>query len=428
MHIFLKSFGCATNLADSEVLAGCLAKAGHAIVQSVSAADLVLYNTCAVKGPTENRMIEALKRVPKEKKLVVSGCLPLINFDRLQAEVRFDGIAGPAAGSQIVSIVDRVGEGRKVVELQSSLDAKPSLSLPQWRRDPIISVVPVSYGCLGSCAYCCVVHARGKLRSYPVSEIIDRFHEDLTKGAREFWVTAEDVGCYGQDIGTNLAELLRSLCDIEDDFKIRVGMMTPSSIVGFHEDLARAFEDERIFKFLHLPVQSGDDEVLRLMRRFYTTSDFVKLVEGFRAVIPNLTISTDVICGFPGESEEAFGRTLRLLEKIKPDIVNVSKFFPRPRTAAADMHDGLVSPPAVRRRASMVSSLAQRISYEKNHDWIGSVADVLVDEAGKVPGTWISRNSSYKPIVVKSRLKLLGETLRVRIVRAFPTYLEARRL
>jgi len=426
MHIFLRSFGCATNLADGEVLAGCLAAGGHKIVQSISAADLVVYNTCAVKGPTENRVIEALKRVPKEKRLIVSGCLPLINLGRLKAEVRFDGIVGPAAGERIVSIVDHVAEGQSIVSLEASLNAKPPLSLPRLRLSPVISVVPIGYGCLGKCAYCCVVNARGRLRSHPISEIVSRFQADVAKGTKEFWITAEDTGCYGRDIGATLTELLHSLCAIEGDFKIRVGMMTPSSITGFGEELAKMFESEKIFKFLHLPVQSGDDQVLKLMHRSYAQTEFVKLVEGFRTAIPNITLSTDVICGFPGEDEEAFEGTLRLIERTKPDVVNVSKFFPRPRTAAAEMKKTFVPLATVKRRASTVSSLARKLSRERNEKWIGWVGEVLIDEVGKVPGTWIGRNLWYKPVVVKSTRRLLGEKLIVEIAGAFATYLEAR--
>jgi len=174
MQVFVKSFGCSTNLADGEILAGCLAKAGHEQVNDVSVADVIIYNTCAVKGPTENRMIEVLKRVPKNKKLIVAGCLPLINFERLRSQVRFDGIVGPAAGEKIVEVVEHVMNGERIIALKEATNAKPSLNLPRLQFNPAISIVPISYGCLGSCTYCCVVFARGHLRSYSIQEIIER--------------------------------------------------------------------------------------------------------------------------------------------------------------------------------------------------------------------------------------------------------------
>ncbi|MGB9778404.1 MAG: radical SAM protein, partial [Candidatus Bathyarchaeales archaeon] len=257
MKVFVKSFGCSTNLADGEVLAGCLAEAGYQIVDSSSAADVLIINTCAVKEPTENRMIEILKRVPANKKLVVAGCLPLINFERLCREVRFDGVVGPAAGNMIIDAVGRVLNGEKVVALNGTVNAKPNLNLPHIFSNPIVSIIPISYGCLGSCAYCCVVFARGNLRSYGIQEIVERVKSDLAMGVREFWLTSQDTACYGRDIGTNLAELLWALCDIEGDFKIRVGMMTPNMALGILENLIQAFKNDKVFKFVHLPIQSG---------------------------------------------------------------------------------------------------------------------------------------------------------------------------
>jgi len=420
--VFLKSFGCSTNLADGEVMAGCLADAGFKLVDSVADAEVVIYNTCAVKGPTENRMIDLLKKVPRGKKLLVVGCLPLINFDRLRREVRFDGVAGPALGEKIVDIVNAVLRGEKVLALENAEKAKPSLSLPRIRVNPVVGIIPISYGCLGSCAYCCVVFARGRLRSYSVKEIVERVKADLAEGVREFWLTSQDTACYGRDIGTNLAELIMAVCAVEGDFKIRVGMMTPNRALDILEGLIEAYKDGKVFKFVHLPVQSGDDIILERMRRFYTVADFKKIVDAFRGAFPKITIATDVICGFPGEDEKAFEKTLRLIEEVKPDIVNTSKFFARPRTPAANMPD-LVQLPEIKRRSAALSSLAYKIAMERNREWIGWEGEVLIDEAGKVAGSWMGRNFAYKPIVVKSGENLLGKVVRVKIYDASATHL-----
>jgi threonylcarbamoyladenosine tRNA methylthiotransferase CDKAL1 len=423
IHVFVKSYGCSANLADGEVLEGCLANAGYELARSASTANVVIFNTCAVKGPTENRVVEALKRAPREKKVIVAGCLPLINFERLLREVRFDGAVGPAAGGEIADVVRRVVADEKVVALDGALTAKPDLSLPQLRSNPVVSVLPVSYGCLGSCAYCCVVFARGRLRSYSVADVAERVRRDLTAGAKEFWVTSQDTACYGRDVGTNLAALLKVLCAVEGDFRVRVGMMTPNLVADILEDLLEAFRSEKVFKFVHLPVQSGDDAVLRLMRRFYTVQEFRKVVDAFRAVFPEVTVATDVICGFPGETREAFANTLKLIGEVKPDIVNVSKFFARPGTVAAEMRGGVVEPAEIKRRSAEAARLVKRVSLERNQRWVGWSGAVLVDEKGKVPGSWIGRNFAYKPVVVKSSENLLGETLRVKVEKAFATHL-----
>lgn len=425
MQVFIKSFGCSANLADGEVLAGCLAKAGYKLVDFVKEADVIIYNTCAVKGPTENRMIEVLKRVPVDKKLIVAGCLPLINFERLSAFVRFDGAVGPAAGEIIVDAVERVLKGEKPLILKETLQAKPRLDLPRVRLNPLISIVPINYGCLGSCAYCCVIFARGHLRSCSIKEIVDKVNCDLAAGVREFWLTSQDIGSYGRDIGTNLAELLRALCALDADFKVRVGMMTPNMVMDILDELIEAYRNEKIFKFLHLPLQSGDNQILRRMRRLYSVEDFKKIIKSFKDAIPQITIATDVICGFPGEDDDAFKRTMQIIEEVKPDIVNVSKFFARPRTLAAKMHDEFVPRQEIKLRSSAVAKLSRQVALENNSRWLGWKGTIFIEEKGKKRNSWVGRNFAYKPIAIESAEDLFGKNLKVEVVKAFSTHLEA---
>jgi MiaB-like tRNA modifying enzyme len=424
MRIHVKSFGCSTNVADGEVISGCLSQAGFDLTDSVLEADVVVYSCCAVKGPTEDRMIELLKRVPQGRKVVVAGCLPLTSFDRLQSEVRFDAVVGPAAGSEIAGVVKRVLAGDHVVALENALAAKPLLSLPRVRKSLVVSLVPIGYGCLGSCAYCCVVFARGRLRSCSIGQIVEKVKGDLASGAREFWLTSQDTACYGRDLGTNLAALLKSVCDVEGDFRVRVGMMTPNFALDMLDELVDAFKDDKVFKFLHLPVQSGDDVVLRSMNRCYTVQEFKHIVKGFKQALPDVTLATDVICGFPGETKQAFDNTLRLIGEVKPDIVNVSKFFGRPGTAAAGMPDQTVAI-ETKRRSAEAAKLAKQTSLERNQRWLDWTGEILIDEKGKIPNSWIGRNFAYKPVVLKCNEILLGKTLQVKVTKSFSTHLTA---
>ncbi len=164
--------------------------------------------------------------------------------------------------------------------------------------------------------------------------------------------------------------------------------------------------------------------MLKRMQRFYTIEDFNQIVAKFRKAIPNITIATDVICGFPSETAEAFERTLHLVEKVKPDIVNVSKFFPRPDTPAEKL-EPKIQPSEIKERSKKMTELVRRIALEKNKAWIDWKGRILIDEKGKKPGSWIGRNFAYKPIVVKSRESLLGRIVNVHVVKAFQTYLEA---
>ena len=419
-RVYVKSFGCSANLADGEVIAGCLSEAGFELVEDPEDAEFLVYNTCAVKSPTENRIVDSLRKAPKDRRLIVTGCLPVINFERLENEVEFDGVTGPAPGALIVDVLGRVAAGEKVVSLGEVSGS--GLCLPRVPVNPVVSVVPINYGCLGDCSYCCVRFARGRLRSNPVDEVVERVGRDLASGVKEFWLTSQDTACYGKDIGTNLADLLSRVCEVEGDFFVRVGMMNPDHVLGMLDELVEAYKHEKVFKFLHLPVQSGDDTVLGLMNRRYTVDEFRRVVDAFRRQVGRLTLSTDVICGFPGESKEAFEQTKRLVAEVQPDIVNVSKFFARPKTPAERLVP--LHPKELNRRSRELAELSRRISFEKNKAWMSWEGTVLFDEKGK-EGSWMGRNFAYKPVVVKTRECLLGKFVQVRVVEVFSTYLEA---
>jgi threonylcarbamoyladenosine tRNA methylthiotransferase CDKAL1 len=426
MQVFVRSFGCSANTADSEVLSGCLVNGGFELATSESTANIVIYNSCAVKGPTEDRIISALKQIQSNTKIVITGCLPLISLERLKREVRFDALLGPSVGKNIVQIVKRVVNGETIIDLDSAATSNPELDLPRIQTNPIISIVPINYGCLGSCSYCCVVHARGHLRSCSIDRIVDRIKKDADSGFQEFWLTSQDTASYGREIGTNLAELLKAVTAVEGNFHVRVGMMTPNLIHPFLSDLVDAFRSEKVFKFVHLPVQSGDDEVLRRMRRFYTAAEFKETVAAFRNEFSQITLSTDVICGFPGETIDAFENTIHLIKDIKPDIVNVSKFFARPKTAALSMSAESVTKSEINSRSAEMAKLAKQVALERNQAWANWEGEVFVDEIGKVEGSWVGRNFAYKPVSILSSENLLGKIVQVKILKTFSTHLSSR--
>jgi MiaB-like tRNA modifying enzyme len=426
MHtIFIKNYGCSSNTADGETLAGCLKQAGYTLTTNQTQADLIIYNTCAVKGPTENHIINDIKQTPKNKKIILTGCLPKINLERLTREVPFDAATGPAAGEQIINIVKQVLEGQKIIALTTSKE-KPPLTLPKLQTNPIISIIPINFGCLGNCSYCCVVHARGHLQSYTIPQITQRIQTDHNAGCQEFWLTSQDTASYGKDIQTNLVQLLHATNKLTGNFYIRIGMMTPNLVIPIQTQLIDAFKNPKIFKFIHLPLQSGDNTTLATMNRFYTANDFQTTIQTFKDEFPNLTLATDVIVGFPGETTQAFNNTLTLLKKTQPDIINISKFFARPKTPAWHIKEGLVDNEEIKHRSNLTSEIAKKISTERNKKWLGWSGEVLVDEKGKKTDSWISRNFAYKPIVLKSTTSLIGKTLQVEITETSPTYLSGK--
>ncbi len=424
--IHIKTYGCSSNTADTQTIAGVLKQAGYTLTDNEADADLIIYNSCAVKGPTENRIINDIKHAPAGKKIIVTGCLPKISFERLQKETHFEAAVGPAPGEKILQIIKQVLNGSQGIVDLAPLKELPPITLPKTRKNPAVSIIPINTGCLGSCAYCCVVQARGKLRSYSVPDIVKRVQTDYAEGAKEFWLTSQDTASYGRDIKTDLAALLCAVGNIEGDFRVRVGMMTPNLVTEIQERLVGAFENQKIFKFLHLPVQSGDNSVLKGMRRFYTAEEFKATVEVFREAFPDLTLATDVIVGYPGESEEAFENTRKLLREVQPDVTNVSKFFARPKTAALKIREGLVDKEETKRRSTIAAELAKELAAKRNSCWVGWSGDVLFDEQGKIEGSWVGRNFAYKPIAVKCSEFLLGKTVKVEVTEACGTYLKGK--
>jgi len=421
--VFIESYGCPSNRADGELMERALLEAGYQVIRDRTSADFLIYNTCAVKTPTENRMIYLLKNIENPERLVITGCLPAINLKRLKEEIECAAIAGPSTGSQIVQILETVKRGSKWVAVDCQQGLEPLLPSPHPGR--LISIVPVSYGCLGHCRYCCVKAARGELRSHSVDEIGERVTKDIEGGSKEIWLTGQDLGCYGRDIGTTLPELLDRISKIEGEFRVRVGMMNPQHISRIEEELIDSFRSDKIFKFLHIPVQSGDDRILEEMGRVYSTEEFKRIVSRFREKMEKITIATDVICGFPGEDREAFENTYRLLKEIRPDVLNISRFFPRPKTPKQEGER--VSAQEKKRRSRRLTELFREIALTQNRRWIGWEGEALIDET-REDGVSIGRNFAYRPIVINGADDSLGRYLKIRVYEAGTYHLLGREL
>lgn len=336
MKIYASVYGCPSNIADCEMALGLLLEAGFEIADSTEEAGVNIIFTCIVKTPTEQRMIQKIQQLTKTNKpLIVAGCMTKTSQRMIEKINPGASLLGPDSIENIADVVRAAADGKKVIFVGD--ERKTKVGLPRVRKKENVGIVPISIGCSSDCSYCAVKFARGKLKSYSVDKIVEDVEKFVGDGCKEIWLTSQDNGCYGLDISTNLAELLKKVCVVEGEFKIRVGMMNPTHIKNFVDELIEAYKDDKVMKFLHLPVQSGSDKVLRAMKRGYVVADFEKMVERFREETPNLFLSTDVIVGFPGETEEDFQGTVELIKKIKPDKVNISKFGARRGTEAAKM-------------------------------------------------------------------------------------------
>jgi len=339
--VWVKTFGCAHNQSDSEYMAGQLAAYGYRVILAdaeAADADAWVVNTCTVKGPSQDAMSTLLRKAHEASKpIVVAGCVP--QGDRRLRELEGVSVLGVSQIDRVVEAVEETIKGNVVHMLKKK--ALPRLDLPKVRRNRFVEIVPLSTGCLGSCTYCKTKHARGELGSYDPSALVDRVRVAVADGeVREIWLSSEDTGAYGRDIGTNLPSLLRLLIrelPLDGRVMLRVGMTNPPFILEHLPAIAACLRDPRVFAYLHVPVQSGSDEVLRRMNREYTASEFRRVCDTLLAEVPGLEIATDIICGFPGETEADHEATLALLRHYRFGHTHVSQFYPRPGTPAARM-------------------------------------------------------------------------------------------
>jgi MiaB-like tRNA modifying enzyme len=403
----MEGYGCSLNRADSAFLRGFLREKKFKISE-LKDADFILLNACGVKEQTETKMLKrakellALKR--KAAKLCVYGCLAKI------------------CPEKIMQISGEILLAKNPAELSGFFDFAAGDEL--YGYEPIeesktIGIIPIATGCLGKCTYCCVRNARGKLKSMKPERVNEIFRKILT-GKNEIWLTAQDLGAYGKDIGSSLPELLELLLKNKGDYRIRLGMMNPKFLAEFYPQFKKQFRDERIFKFLHIPVLAGSDKILKSMGRDYSAADFFRLVRKIKKDFPNATISTDIIVGFPGETENDFKKTLELVKKTRPDIINISRFGARPNTPAEKMR-GQLHGRIKKERSRALSALHLEISREINKKFIGKKMKILIDERGP-KGKLIGRTDNYKAVVVE-RGKL-GRFANVKITSAEATYLK----
>ena len=381
---------------------------GHDIVGGERDADAHVLVTCTVVETTERKMVRRMSELAAlEKPLIVAGCMASAQRERVLATVPRAKVLPPRKWPQIV---DLLGAGTVCGDRSADIESQ-SIG---WHD----AIIPIAQGCAGRCTYCITRVARGQVASSPTSAILDQVRRHVERGVREIKLTGQDAAAYGRDTGTTLASLLHAVVELPGDFRVRVGMADPLTVLPICEDLVEAYASEKVFKFLHLPVQSGDDAILESMRREYTVAEFETIVRTFRRAYPRLTLSTDIIVGFPGETEEQFDRTMDLIERVRPDIVNVTRFSARAGTPAARMPNPVVGW-RTKERSRRLTRLRFEIAREIGERFVGEEVEVLLTEPGKGT-TVLARTSEYRQVVLPGPLPL-GAFARVRIEEARAT-------
>lgn len=417
--IWIRTWGCSHNNSDGEYMAGQLAAYGYKITDNSAEADLWLLNSCTVKNPAEDHFRNSIKKAQEaNKKVVLAGCVP-------QAQPRQDylkglSIIGVQQIDRVVEVVEETIKGHSVRLLGQKKDngkrlGGARLDLPKIRKNPLIEIISINTGCLNACTYCKTKHARGDLASYPIEELVDRAKQSFQEGVCEIWLTSEDTGAYGRDIGTDLPTLLWKLVEaIPEGAMLRLGMTNPPYILEHLEEMAKILNHPRVYAFLHIPVQSASDSVLMDMKREYCVADFRRVVDFLKEKVPGITIATDIICGFPGETDEDFQETMKLVEQYKFPSLFINQFYPRPGTPAAKMHQ---VPAAVKKqRTKDLSQLFH--SYNPYDHKVGERQRVLVTEESFDSNYYVAHNPFYEQVLVPKDPALMGKMVEVNIYEA----------
>jgi len=408
--IFVEAYGCSASFADSEMISGLIQNGGHTLANNSTDSDLNIVVTCSVKDSTANKMMYRINSL-KTKPLIVAGCLPKAEKDTVEKFSENASLLGPNSLGKTLQVINSTLKGTKQIALEDSDLSK--VGLPKVRLNPAVGIVEIANGCMSECTFCQTKISKGDLNSYRLGDIVRQVQTEINEGCKEVWLTSTDNGCYGFDIGTDLPSLINAVVDIPNEFMIRVGMMNPMYMPRIKEKLIESFDNDKVFKFLHIPVQSGSDKVLHDMKRGHTAGTYREIVNKVKERFSEFTISTDIIVGFPSETEEDFQKTISLLDETKPDVVNLSKYSARPGTDAAELKQ--IDAAEVKRRSKIIFQQISKLSMESNRKWIGWKGKVLFDETTEegIKG----RNFAYKPVFVDGDIKI-GRSYIVEIIDA----------
>lgn len=410
--IWLKTYGCSHNISDSEYMQGLLTKYGYELVDSSENADAWVVNSCTVKDPSQAAFMHVVKQAKDKKKpIVVAGCVS--QADRTLTGLEDVSIIGITQIDRIVEAVEQTIQGNTIKMLAKK--ELPKLDLPKVRKNPLVEIIPLSTGCLGACTYCKTKQARGKLGSYTIDTIVSRAQQVITEGVSEIWLSSEDTGAYGRDIHTNIGTLLDSLIAVlpqEGNVMLRIGMTNPPYILEHLAKIAEILNHPHVYAFLHVPVQAGSNTVLSAMNREYTIEEFRQVADYLLAHVPGLTLATDIICGFPNETESDFQQTLDLIAHYQLAIVNISQFYPRPGTPAAKMKR--IATQIVKDRSRRLTKLFE--SFTPYTGFIGQTVTVWFDiEVSDDKRHAVAHTKGYVKVLVPYQDNLPGSCYLVKV-------------
>ncbi len=425
--VWIQTLGCQMNEHDSEIILGMLSQMGYVEVATPVEADLILYNTCSVRENPERRvygqlhMLRQLKERNPDLIIGICGCMvqQKAELERIRQSLEHvDLVFGTHNIHRLPELLHKVRvTGERVIEVWHE-EGDVVEGLPVQREGKLKAYVTIIYGCNEFCTYCIVPYVRGKERSRAMEQILAECRSLGEQGYKEIMLLGQNVNAYGNDLpgGENFARLLDEVNQVPGIERIRFTSPHPKHFTDdVVEVMARA---EKVCEHVHLPVQAGSDRTLRRMGRRYTREQYLRLVEKMRAAIPDLAITTDIIVGFPGETDEDFMETIRLVEEVEFDGAFMFIYSPRIGTPATRLKEQV--PEDVKRdRIYHLIEVQNRISRKKNEEWVGRTVEVLVEGVShKDPSKLSGRSRQNKLVVFAGGQEFIGKTVDVRVVEA----------
>jgi len=428
LKIAFKTYGCQMNVNDTETMAGLLIEAGHEIVEKEEEADVVIVNTCAVREKAEKKLygklgrLKALKKKNKTLIVGVAGCVAEKEKEKLLNRDEVNFVIGTRSIAKIPEFLERAAKGEKFLEMSDYLD-EINWSTPRYHTNNHHAWVTIIYGCNKFCSYCIVPYTRGREKSRPMDDILQEVRTLANKGYREITYLGQNVDSYGKDRndGSNLAALIRKTLEIPEMDRIWYLTSYPKD---FSDELIEVIaSSDRVSRSIHLPIQSGSDKILKAMNRGYTKGEYLKLIEKIKTKIPDASISTDIIVGFPGETEEDYLETKELLESIRYERVNLAMYSPREGTVSAKYFKDDVSHEIKVKRLNELLELQKRINREINEAYKAKELPIIVEGTLK-DGKLYGRTINNKIVIFEGPKELIGQKLSVKIgtVTAGPLY------
>ncbi len=416
--IYIETYGCQMNLADTEIVAGILDRQGYRICTDIREADAVFLNTCAVRDNAEQRIygrLANLKPLKADRSHLIVGILGCM-AERLRRSLIEDQnvvdiVCGPDEYRNLPMLIDDAFGGEKGIRVQLSR-VETYDDIAPLRTEGVSAWVAVMRGCDKFCTFCVVPFTRGRERSRGMNNIVRDIKELVSRGFREVTLLGQNVNSY-RDGDHDFADLLREVAAVDSSLRVRFTTSHPQDMSDKLIETVAAHDN--VCKYIHLPVQSGSDRILELMNRTYTSGHYLRLVEKIRRIIPGVALSTDVIAGFPTETEEDHRMTLALMERVRFDGAFMFKYSPRENTRAYKMGDDV--PDEVKgRRLQEIINFQRDVSYQINRQLIGSMQTILLEGPSKrSEDEWMGRTDTNKTVIIPNDNYTTGEYVRVRI-------------